>query len=143
MSRSLFFIMVAMVAIRNKIHSHASYRIARNIRSGILERKDSCEICRSHNRVVAHHPDYRKPEDVVCLCTKCHIRLHREIKKQRKPEEANMFADLSKLGYWNCPPEPATNFETDFDYDEVKNKAVSRYEDEIYNEKAVFCKHVL
>ena len=84
-----------------------------------------------------------QPDDVVWICQKCHTKIHRNFKRHQIPKIPNLVVDLCKHGYWNCPAEPAINFETDFDYDKAKNREVSRYEDEIYNEMAIFGKHVL
>jgi hypothetical protein len=39
-----------------------------------------CLICHSKENIVAHHPDYNKPLEVIWLCQKCHQRLHGNLK---------------------------------------------------------------
>lgn len=35
-----------------------------------------CEHCRERKAENAHHPDYKRPLDVLWLCARCHQRLH-------------------------------------------------------------------
>jgi len=35
-----------------------------------------CSICGSPFFVVAHHPDYNKPFQVIWICVSCHRRIH-------------------------------------------------------------------
>jgi len=77
----------------DEAHSKVDYAI----RSGKLFRPETCEICGKkpiktfknrwlnktvevpyHNPgIVAHHPDYNKPLDVVWVCRKCHSKIHK------------------------------------------------------------------
>lgn len=53
----------------------AQGKAQRAIRRGDLVRQP-CVVC-GHEKVLAHHPDYDKPLDVVWLCPKHHIWHHR------------------------------------------------------------------
>lgn len=52
---------------------------------GLLERPDDCEKCGYVGRVTrdihAHHDDYSKPLDVRWLCSSCHGRHHRALRR--------------------------------------------------------------
>ena len=39
-------------------------------------KRDRCPICNSEWIVVAHHPDYNKPYEVVPCCNMCHSAIH-------------------------------------------------------------------
>ena len=55
-------------------------RVAGNTNSYInrhnVKRPTKCENCRKERKVVAHHPDYNRPLNVVWLCYSCHKKLH-------------------------------------------------------------------
>lgn len=40
-----------------------------------------CEMCGEEGQV-RHHPDYSKPLEVMCLCRKCHKKIHLTLNKQ-------------------------------------------------------------
>lgn len=51
--------------------------MARNLfKAGKIDR-DKCYFCECRDNLIFHHEDYDKPEEVVCLCKKCHWKLHR------------------------------------------------------------------
>jgi hypothetical protein len=54
--------------------------VSNGIRDGKLK-KGKCSVCGTDKRVHAHHHDYRKPLDVVWLCSQHHSQLHRDMKK--------------------------------------------------------------
>lgn len=60
---------------KRKAHT-AVYRATK---AGILQRPEACSRCGDRHRVEAHHDDYRKPLDVMWLCTACHRRRHAEL----------------------------------------------------------------
>jgi hypothetical protein len=39
------------------------------------------EVCKSDENLQKHHPDYTKPLEIKWLCRKCHIELHKQIKR--------------------------------------------------------------
>lgn len=56
------------------------------ITNGKLKRPETCSKCPSNKEIQAHHPDYRKPLDVIWLCRICHMEHHRleRIKKENQ-----------------------------------------------------------
>jgi hypothetical protein len=60
------------MTIKGTAHS----AVARAISKGILNRSEICESCGSKDNVVAHHPDYTQPLNVIWLCLPCHKQLH-------------------------------------------------------------------
>ncbi len=55
---------------------------SRAIRSGVLIRQP-CEVCQNP-KTDGHHPDYSKPLEVLWLCRKHHLDLHREQRDQNQ-----------------------------------------------------------
>lgn len=47
------------------------------VRSGKIKKPEKCEGCPSTDELGGHHNDYRKPLEVVWLCTICHGLRHR------------------------------------------------------------------
>ncbi len=47
------------------------------LKTGKLERPNSCTVCEAKVRLEMHHADYSKPLDVTFLCRACHERQHR------------------------------------------------------------------
>ena len=43
-----------------------------------MTRKTNCEACGSQKKLLAHHDDYSKPDQVRWLCHKCHHAIHKE-----------------------------------------------------------------
>lgn len=43
-----------------------------------------CARCNSKRNVQWHHPNYFKPLEVIPLCKKCHLELHKQFKEQMK-----------------------------------------------------------
>lgn len=61
-----------------KMYAHDLVKI--NIRNGNLQRADSCECCsRVDLQIYAHHPDYKKPNEIIWLCRSCHKKVHNGI----------------------------------------------------------------
>lgn len=57
----------------NKVLAYKT--VERAIKNGALVPKDKCEVCGSKHKIEAHHPDYRKPLQVIWLCKICHKKL--------------------------------------------------------------------
>lgn len=69
---------------RNQIESHPEKVKARVIFNKAIKRGEvkaplSCSKCNKELRLDAHHPNYDEPLEVVWLCRRCHIALHREL----------------------------------------------------------------
>lgn len=61
----------------NKYNAHRL--ISRLVKSGLIQKLTSCEICLDQGGkkgLHGHHDDYSKPETVRWLCAKCHHRWH-------------------------------------------------------------------
>ena len=40
-----------------------------------------CKLCKSQNKLTAHHIFYGKDEETICLCKECHGMMHKELKR--------------------------------------------------------------
>lgn len=65
----------------NPEKARAYSAIGNAIRSGKLQKPDSCKKCMKKKKVEAHHHDYSKPLDVTWLCKQCHLGLHRKLRE--------------------------------------------------------------
>jgi hypothetical protein len=50
--------------------------ITKGLKNGSIKPPDYCVICHKMKRLVAHHPDYDKPLDVLWICLSCHRKVH-------------------------------------------------------------------
>ena len=69
-------------ANREYLKKYPDRKIARSLignhkRDGKLTPKP-CEVCGTMERIHGHHADYSKPDEVVWLCQKHHMELHRK-----------------------------------------------------------------
>lgn len=69
---------------RNREKASATTSVNNAVRNGKLEKRSTCEICGSTDRIHAHHHDYSKPLDVWWLCDHCHKRLHRMMRSAER-----------------------------------------------------------
>jgi len=60
---------------------NTNYIFKKAIKRGIMIRPQTCEKCGKKTKIVGHHPDYKKPLDVIWLCNSCHRNLHNEINR--------------------------------------------------------------
>lgn len=67
--------------------SSARYALSNSVLSGKVK-KEPCKVCGDVNSQ-AHHPDYNKPLDVIWLCHKHHVELHKKLKKEKHMEIKN------------------------------------------------------
>lgn len=42
-----------------------------------IQAEDKCEICKTADAEVRHHPNYKDPSNVRLLCRKCHGLVHK------------------------------------------------------------------
>ena len=61
---------------RDKVKRRAQQMVRYYLKAGEIVKKNSCEICKQEERLLAHHEDYSKPLDVNWLCWGCHKNLH-------------------------------------------------------------------
>ena len=59
------------------------------LRTGKLERPNTCSLCGKTCKPQAHHPDYSKPKEVIWLCVKCHAFIHRKMREKQRQEAVN------------------------------------------------------
>lgn len=53
------------------------------IKRGDLVRPSACELCGlTTRRIIAHHPDYSKPLDVMWIDECCHRLIHSALKRE-------------------------------------------------------------
>lgn len=58
--------------------------IYRMIKRGWLSRPTSCNKCGINEKTEAHHADYSKPLDVIWVCKKCHVAIHKDLEQRKK-----------------------------------------------------------
>ena len=58
--------------------------VSKAVKRGTLKRPATCTHCGnpSPETIQGHHPDYRKPLEVIWLCKKCHRLEHVRLKKE-------------------------------------------------------------
>jgi hypothetical protein len=61
---------------RNPEKEAARRKFTYAVRTGKIERPDTCEKCGAEGGIQGHHHDYSKPLDVAWLCFKCHRAEH-------------------------------------------------------------------
>ena len=67
--------------------------IATATRTGKLIRPKICSSCNEERKVQAHHPDYKKPLEIIWLCASCHKLLHNNLKNNSKKMKIKLDAD--------------------------------------------------
>ena len=65
-----------MRPVKLAIQFRAKQHVASAIKKGEIEKPKTCSRCGKERRLDGHHPDYRKPLDVIWLCRLCHRHLH-------------------------------------------------------------------
>lgn len=68
----------------SQAHSKVYQQVHSALCNGTLVKPDHCSECGwkvqgRKRRLVAHHPDYSKPLDVVWLCRPCHDAEHKRL----------------------------------------------------------------
>ena len=67
---------------KNKEKSSVRSKTRDAVKKGLLIKKD-CRICGNKESEI-HHQDYNNYLDIIWLCRKCHLNLHREIRAYSK-----------------------------------------------------------
>ncbi len=63
-------------------------RTSRAIKSGELEKPDTCSMCGvSGVKIEAHHRDYSNPLDVDWVCKSCHWKIHKILNEMERVVE--------------------------------------------------------
>jgi len=67
-------------SVKHPEKRYAHSLVRRMIKAGTITRKP-CFVCGSENRIEAHHEDYNKPLEIIWLCHKHHMEIHKLIKE--------------------------------------------------------------
>ena len=62
----------------------AHWKLSEAVKAGKVDKPNKCSECGKTGMVLGHHEDYNKPLDVIWVCSKCHSRIHRDIKEQEQ-----------------------------------------------------------
>lgn len=62
-------------------------RLAYALETGKIKRPDKCSLCGVSCTPQGHHYDYSKALEVIWLCSKCHSRIHVELRKAERNNE--------------------------------------------------------
>ena len=72
---------------KQNLHKDRAKTIANNaIKSGVLKKKDNCEVCNAdggETGLIKHHEDYNRPLFIMWLCRSCHSVIHAYKKKMK------------------------------------------------------------
>jgi hypothetical protein len=60
-----------------------------HVKRGNIIKPSNCSICNSTQWIEAHHADYTKPLEVVWICKKCHVAIHKRLENCVQPERPN------------------------------------------------------
>lgn len=47
------------------------------LKIGLWEKPDHCSKCNKSGKLLAHHPNYNFPLNIIWLCQSCHVRTHK------------------------------------------------------------------
>lgn len=64
---------------REKKRVNARNMVATYFKRGKIQKVECC-CCGKKENLEFHHPNYNKPFNVMVLCKKCHLELHRALK---------------------------------------------------------------
>lgn len=54
------------------------------VKIGLIEKLKFCQVCEKMKPLQGHHENYKKPLEVLWLCTKCHANRHNQLKSKLK-----------------------------------------------------------
>lgn len=63
--------------IYDKKKIYANIQIYEALQSGKIIKPSRCQICGKEKTLDGHHHDYDKPLDVIWVCRKCHMKIHK------------------------------------------------------------------
>lgn len=79
--------------LRNPLATRARNIIEHRLCRGTLVRQP-CSVCGSTENVQAHHPDYKKPTEIIWLCRPCHFAEHKRIKESHTNNASIVYNDI-------------------------------------------------
>jgi len=59
----------------------ANMQVSDAIRRGKLVKPTHCQVCNTEDLLDGHHSDYSKPLQVLWVCRKCHVAIHKSLKE--------------------------------------------------------------
>lgn len=62
-------------------HRQARIILGNALKLKKITKPSQCTLCLSSDKIEAHHPNYDEPLNVVWLCRKCHMAIHKSIKE--------------------------------------------------------------
>jgi len=67
-----------------KCRAHDKIKYA--IKKGKIKKSEKCEFCGEKEKLHGHHENYEKPLEVIWLCSRCHVAIHKmnEIRKSNE-----------------------------------------------------------
>lgn len=73
----------------------------RAIAQALIEEKifkpGKCQICNLERKLDGHHSDYSKPLEVIWVCRKCHVAIHKRLKERtvgKNGSQRNKFGEV-------------------------------------------------
>ena len=78
------------------------------LRKGQVIKAERCEACGSTEYMVAHHPDYDKPLEVLWVCSSCHKKLHLSIAGEARKGSRPYINPLDKIARRREKVQPET-----------------------------------
>lgn len=63
---------------RNPERKKAYQTLYRALKKGIVTRPNKCQMCAKECKPEGHHHDYSKLLEVIWVCRKCHLEIHRQ-----------------------------------------------------------------
>jgi len=73
-----------LLNIYDKNKFEANKLLAEALRNGEIKKPDNCQICNEIKPLDGHHADYDRPLEVVWVCRKCHMQIHKKLRQGSK-----------------------------------------------------------
>jgi hypothetical protein len=59
-----------------KLKTNCHSKIYYQLKIGKIIKPICCQRCKAKKILEAHHPDYKKPLEILWICRRCHAKLH-------------------------------------------------------------------
>lgn len=73
----------------------AKDKINNLLKAGKLTKGGQCQMCGKHTEVQGHHADYKKTEEAIWVCRKCHALADRRRKEEDSPRVKYTGLDIN------------------------------------------------